>query len=306
MIDVLTITFPIYLIVALGFAVVRTGWVCTEDIRAIGRVVIGVFIPATLFVNISGVPVAGVLRWDFLLGYLAGSLLVFGAGSIFALRVLGQTRSVAVLAGLGMSSSNSAFMGFPIASMVLGDVALQGLAMAMLVENCVMIPLGMMLAESRRGVSFWSATLRPVLSNPLLIAVASALAFSASGLEMPSILQRTLSMLAPVAPPVAVLAVGGIIAALSLAPVRGLVTLVVIGKLVLHPLAVYAGLTLFGAAPPDLVLAGVLFASVPMLSFYALLGQRWDAEGLAASAMILTTVLSFLSVSAILWLTSTV
>lgn len=304
MIEVLTITFPIYLVIALGFAVVRSGLVGVDDIRAIGRVVISVFIPATLFVNVSRVPVAEALRWDFVAGYLAGSLVVFAAGSLFAHRVQGQTRPVSVLAGLGMSSSNSAFMGYPIVSMVLGDVALQALTMAMLVENVVMIPLAALLADGGRGRSLWQTTVRPVLTNPLLIAVASALALSASGLAIPGFLERTLSMLAPVGPPVALLAVGGIVAALSFAPVRGLVGAVVLGKLVLHPLAVLAALTAFGTLPQDLVLAAVLFASVPMMSIYALFGQRWGAESLAASALILTTVFSFLSVSAILWLTS--
>lgn len=303
MAEVLAITFPIYLIIALGFAVVKGGLVSVEDIRALGRVVIGLFIPATLFVNISRVPVAEAMRWDFILGYLAGSLAVFAAGTLFAARALHQPRPAAALLGLGMSSSNSGFMGFPIVAMVLGDVAVQALAMAMLVENVVMIPLAMLLAEGGRGRSFWQDSLRPVLTNPILIAVVAALALSASGLALPGTLERTLTILAPVGPPVALVAVGGIVAALSFAPARGPVAAVAFGKLVLHPLAVLAGLTLTGSLPQDLILAGVLFASVPMMSIYALFGQRWGAEGFAASALILTTVLSFFTVSVLLWLT---
>jgi hypothetical protein len=215
---------------------------------------------------------------------------------------------VAALMGLGMSSSNSGFMGFPIVAMVLGDVAVPALAMAMLVENLVMIPLAILLAEGGqgplRGRALWRNTLRPVLSNPILIAVAAAFALAASGLALPEVLRRMLDMLSPVGPPVALLAVGGIVAALSFAPIKGPVAAVVPGKLFLHPLAVLAALTLVGDVPQDLMLAGVLFASVPMMSIYALFGQRWGAETLAASALILTTALSFLTVSTILWLTS--
>ena len=304
MAEVLAITFPIYLIIALGYAVVKGGLVSVDDIRALGRVVIVVFIPATLFVAVSNVPVAEAIHWGFVAAYLAGSLAVFAAGSLFAARVQRQPRPVAVLQGLGMSSSNSGFMGFPIVAMVLGDVAVQALAMAVVVENVVMIPLAMLLADGGRGRSLWQSTLRPVLSNPILIAVVAALALSASGVALPGVVQRTLEILAPVGPPVALVAVGGIVAALSFTPIRGPVVAVVVGKLVLHPLAVLAALTLTGSLPQDLVLAGVLFASVPMMSIYALFGQRWGAESLAASALILTTVLSFFTVSAILWLTS--
>lgn len=304
MAEVLATTFPIYLIIALGFAVVKGGLVGVEDIRALGRVVISVFLPATLFVNIVRVPVTEAIRWDFVLGYLAGSLAVFAAGTVFALTALHQPRPVAALMGLGMSSSNSGFMGFPIVAMVLGDVAVEALAMAMLVENVVMIPLAILLAEGGRGHSLWQNTLRPVLSNPILIAVAAAFALSASGLALPDVLERMLKMLSPVGPPVALVAVGGIVAALSFAPMKGPVAAVVLGKLFLHPLAVLVALTLVGDLPQDLMLAGVLFASVPMMSIYALFGQRWGAESLAASALILTTALSFLTVSTVLWLIS--
>ncbi len=191
----------------------------SSHIRAPGRVVIGIFIPATLFVAIARVPVAEAMRWDFVLAYLAGSLAVFAAGCLFAARVLGQPRPVAVLQGLGMASSNSGFMGFPIVAMVLGDVAVQALAMAMLVENVVMIPLAMLLADGGRGQSVWQNTLRPVLTNPILIAGVAALALSASGLALPGPVARTLEILAPVGPPVALVAVGGIVAALSFAPI---------------------------------------------------------------------------------------
>lgn len=304
MTGVLAITFPIYLIITLGFSVVKGGLVSADDIRALGRVVIGVFIPATLFVAVARAPVTEALRWDFVLGYLVASLAVFAAGTLAARHLLGQSRPHAVLQGLGMSASNSGFMGFPIVAMVLGDVATQALAMAMVVENVVMIPLAVMLADGRRGGSMWSGTLRPILQNPILIAVAAALALSASGLALPAVLDRALSMVAPVGPPVALFAVGGIVAALAFAPLRGPVAAVVAGKLILHPLAVAAVFAAIGTLPADLALAGVLFASVPMMSIYALFGQRWGAESLAASALILTTVLSFLSVSALLWLTT--
>lgn len=76
--------------------------------------------------------------------------------------------------------------------------------------------------------------------------------------------------------------------------------LVVLGKLVLHPLAVAAALALAPGMPTDLALAGTIIAAVPMLSIFGLLGQRWGAPDLAATAMLLTTVLSFATVSALL------
>lgn len=306
MIEVLSVTLPIYLIVATGFLATRTGYVEAAEIRSLGRVVMRVCMPATIFVNIARNPITEILRWDFVLGYLAASLLVFAAGLAFSLKVLKRPRQTAVLEAMGMCCSNSAFMGFPVAALVVGDAALQAFTMAMLVENIVMMPLAVTIADSAGGRGLSVAALRQTVSgmvrNPLLLSVLAAVAFSLSGFALPTALERTLSMLAPVSAPVALLAVGGAVASLPMAPPGGSIAWIVAGKLIAHPLSVLACLVLIGTLPQDLLISGVLIASVPMMSIYALFGLRWGEESLAASALILTTALSFFTVSAILFL----
>jgi malonate transporter len=50
-----------------------------------------------------------------------------------------------------------------------------------------------------------------------------------------------------------------------------------------------------------LVQAMVIFASVPMVTIYPLLGQRYGEEEFCAAALLVTTTLSFLSISAALF-----
>lgn len=121
----LGVTLPVYLIIAVGYGAVKAGYVRPDAMRALGRVVLRLCIPATLFVAILRVPAAQALRWDFLVAYALGSLSVFAAGLAFARLALGRSWQASVLSGLGSSSSNSGFMGFPIVALVLGDVALQ-------------------------------------------------------------------------------------------------------------------------------------------------------------------------------------
>ena len=298
----IAITLPIYLIIALGYGAIRRGHVAPDDIRATGKLVMRVALPAMIFLAISRSPISAVLRWDFVLAYLAGSLLVFGAGFALARRGLGQETPAAALVGMGMACSNSAFMGYPVAAMVVGGVALQAFTMAMLVENIVMIPLAVLLGDGTRagGNGALRTTLTGIARNPLLIAVLAAVAFSLSGLALPGPLERTLAMLAPVAAPIALLAVGGTVASLPFAAVAGPMPWVVAGKLIAHPLLVLAALSL-ATVPPDLRLAGVLIAAVPMMSIYALFGHRWGQERLAASALVVATVLSFFTISAMLF-----
>lgn len=305
---ILAITLPVYLLIATGFGAVRAGYVQGDDVRALARVVMRVCLPATIFVSISRVPVAEAIRWDFVAGYLAGSLAVFAAGVLAGRHLMRMPAGGAVLMGLGMSCSNSAFMGYPIAAMVMGEAALSAFAMAMLVENIVMMPLAVILADARAKGGRARQIVTGLVTNPLLIAVAAGVGFSLSGLALPLAVERTLAMLAPVAPPVALLAVGGVVAAQLMDPPASgpgsgpwPLAATIAGKLILHPLAVAAAFAAMGTLPGPLTIAGILIAAVPMISIYALFGQRWGHEGLAARSLIGATTVSFGTVSALLW-----
>ncbi len=56
-----------------------------------------------------------------------------------------------------MSASNSGFIGYPVAAMVLGSPAAMFLALNMLIENLLIIPLALTLAELGRQTGNASA-----------------------------------------------------------------------------------------------------------------------------------------------------
>ena len=62
-----------------------------------------------------------------------------------------------------------------------------------------------------------------------------------------------------------------------------------------------AVLLLLPPIDPALRVAAVVFASVPMLSIYPVVAQKYHLEGLTAAALLVTTVASFLSISLLLW-----
>ena len=304
MLAVFALTLPIYLLIALGFFVAKVGYVAVADMRAIGRVVLRVAMPALIFLALARAPLADTLRWDFMAGYAVGSLVIFTAGFALARGPLRRPMPQAALEALGMACSNSAYLGMPVAAILVGDVALQAFAMAMLVENIVILPLAVVLAEASGGggrMAAFKRTLGGMVRNPLLIAVLVGVAASLTGLVLPAAVMQVMGMLAPVAAPVALLVIGSAVADLPPSGVGGAaVARVVFGKLVLHPLAVLAGFYLFGPPAPALLISGVLIASVPMLSTFALFGLRWGNEALAATSLIVATVVSFFTVSGLL------
>jgi hypothetical protein len=55
-------------------------------------------------------------------------------------------------------------------------------------------------------------------------------------------------------------------------------------------------------ANPDLRHTAVLLASVPMLSIYPIIADRYGETRFCAAALLVTTALSFVTVSGVLWL----
>jgi malonate transporter len=75
----------------------------------------------------------------------------------------------------------------------------------------------------------------------------------------------------------------------------------------LHPLLVLGVLLLaqrlgFSALEPKLMAAAVLMAAMPMLGIYTILAQKYGQEARSAGALLLTTIVSFFSLSGLLWL----
>ena len=304
--NVFTLTLPIYLGIALGFCVVRAGWMQAQEVRALGKYTVLIGLPALLFRATSHQSLAEVLHGDFLAVYALGSLSSMAVVIAVARRILRNPMPLAALQGLGASNSNSMFIGYPIVLQVIGPRAAVALALCNLVENLLIMPLGLALADGAGGANsqgldgrLW-ATLRSVVRNPMILAITSGLLVSALGLQLPPVLDKTVSMVAGATSPMALFVIGGSLVGLTLSGIRSDLLLIVGAKLLLHPLCVLALVLLFPLADPLLRAAAVLFAAAPMMSIYPLLAQRHGQERLCSAALLAATVASFFSLG--LWI----
>ena len=138
---------PIFLLIGLGYGAVRLGAFPATGLAPLGGFVLRFCLPAMMFRAISQRALADVVEPRFLAAYAAGSLLVLGLGLAWA-RARGQGRAAAAMTGMGMACSNSVFVGLPIALQLVGPDAAVALALALMVENFLMIPLILALADS--------------------------------------------------------------------------------------------------------------------------------------------------------------
>ena len=310
---ILGITGPIYLCIALGWLATRAGLFQRGDMRVLGQFVLYIALPALLFDAVGKRPVGDILEPRYLGIYALGGLATIAAGLAWTRRVARQAPLPAVVQTMGMSCPNSGFVGYPINLLLLGSSsAAVVLGMSMLVENLLLIPLLLALADSAGGGRHWRAVLRAAATglwrNPLVLGLAAGLLAAFVGLRLPAPIERTVGLLAQASAPLSLFVIGGSLAGLRLRGMGRAVARIAVGKLIAHPLLAMGMLALLAALglplqDPALRTGLIVTAACPMFSIYPILAGRHGEEGLAAAALLGTTVASFFSISALMgWL----
>lgn len=315
MLDILSVTAPVFIMISIGYAAVYTGVFEAGAMRVLGSFVVYFALPALLFKALSERSIADIANWSYMAAYLAGSLAVLLIGYLYARWVQKAETTSAAFSAMGMVCSNTGFIGYPILLLMLPSIAGVGLALNMMVENIVLIPLLLAIAEAGRdGPSPVGAmllrTFRGLIRNPIIIGLMAGLFASIVGIRVPEPLMKPIDMLAASSAAVSLFVIGGTLASVSVRGLSGEIAPIVAGKLIFHPLAVFAAtcaLPLAGLTPlsPQMQAAAIILAAVPMMGIYPILAQRFGRERSSVVAMLMATVLSFFTLSAVLWVVST-
>ncbi|MCW1955668.1 MAG: AEC family transporter [Roseobacter sp.] len=313
MLAVLGITLPIFAAVALGYLCVRFGLFKPADMRLFGSFVLHIALPALLFLSVATRDAREVFNLTYMAVFAAGALATIAVSFtlLTALKTSPSRRAVAIM---GTSCPNSGFVGYPLMLLAFPDLAGQILALNMLVENFVIIPVCLVLfelAKPQQGANITrliGQILLGVLRRPMVIALVLGLVVSLLKLPLPAPLTQTAGLFAASASALALFTIGGALVGLPVKGHRALAGLTAAGKLVLHPamvaLALVAAVAL-GLPPLSSALATalVLSAAIPMFSIYALFAAELGHEGMASLAQVLATAASFLTLSGLmLWL----
>jgi len=309
LLDILAITTPIFLLIGIGYLAMAGRIITREQVRGVGIFVMYCALPALVIRALTQNPLEEVFNLQYLLAYGLGSLLVFLGALAVTLKLQHKPLAAGAIQALGMSASNSGFVGYPVAAMVLGSPAAVFLALNMLVENLLIIPLALILAEMGNQVgNDLGKTLRQTTGrlarNPILVGLMIGVVLAVSGLALPGPLAKAIDMLASAAGPAALFVIGGTLYGLQVRGMATEVAQIVTGKLVLHPLAVFGVFLLLPEMDPLLLSGALLFACSPMISVYPLFGQRYGMQTISAASLMVATLSYFLSISVAIWLIS--
>lgn len=308
MTDVLSITAPIFIIIGFGYLAVKSGLMPREAMPLLGRFVLYFTLPALIFGTLSQMQVSEVIQFDFLTIYAIGSLGALLGGIALNRLIFNTDLAEASVRGMGMSASNSAFIGYPVLLQVFGSAPTQPFTMALLVENILILPLALILIEYGKRdagtgeplLQVWRRIFMRILRSPLIIAILAGLICASLQLSIPSALDRSLEMLAMASVGTALFVIGGSLVGTRVNDSLGSISLVAAGKLLLHPLLILLLVMLWRDFDPQLEKAVILAAAMPMLSVFPIIGSNYGYGRQCAGMLLVTTALSFITLTLIL------
>ncbi|WP_109465222.1 AEC family transporter [Albibacillus kandeliae] len=311
MLSIIGIVFPLFAVIAVGYASVRAGWFKPSEMPILGRFVMQLALPALLFHAVASRDLHEVLDPGYIAIIVCGGLLTIAvAFAWFTLTAPDKRRRA--MAVMGTVCPNSSFVGYPLIVTIYPDLAGVILAQNVLIENILLIPLTLIivdLSENRSGVSplrLLGKVLYDFARRPMIIALVAGLIFSVSGLHLPSPGDRFLTLLSGAASAMALVVIGGSLVGLPLTGNRAMAMQIAVSKLLVHPLIVFATASvLVGAGvitiSHEMQVGAILSTAMPMFALYTVFAQERGLGGAASLALLAATSCSFFTLSFFLW-----
>jgi hypothetical protein len=306
---VLTAILPVCLLLALGAALCRSGFLPDAFFSQLNRLGFWLLLPALLFSTISKAPAsagAAGLRVGLLLCACSAGVTLLGWLVSRALRLPGGSARALMQAAM---RGNLAYTGLPVLVYTFGEHSVS--AAAAVFALAPTIPFynfwAVLILTAREGArppdagkkggrasalaSRLLPTLAAIMRNPLIIGCGLGLLVLKSGLQVPAGLFNAVDALGRAALPCALLALG---AGLTPEKLRGSLRPALAAtalKLVAMPVCGYVGARLLGFDESALLIALLYLASPCAVTSYVMADQMGADKELAGSAIVLSTVL---------------
>lgn len=289
----LNATFPVFLMMVVGYFLRYKKLLGPEFIQNSNALNFKVTLPILLFLDISSSDI--VSKWDtvYILFCAISTTIIFFVIWGIAKRVL-KDKSLIGAFVQGSFRSSAAILGIAFIQNMYGD---SGMASLMIIGTVPLFNIYSVIVltfegntkDSQAGVTKKvKAALLNICTNPLIIGIVAGFIFSLIPIEFPFIINKTLSNIAAIATPLALLTLGaGFEGKKALAKLKPTIAASII-KLVLLPLIFIPIACLLGFRDEKLVALLIMLASPTTVSCY-IMAENMDNDGVLTSSIIVAT-----------------
>jgi len=292
----LALAFPLFVLVAVGYLLVRYGHWPKAVTDALSRFVFAVALPAMLFRLMSDFSKLPPVDARLLIAFFGSCLIVFVIGRLISRRLFGHDGVAQSVFALGGIFSNNVMLGIPLAASILGQAALPSVALVLVFNSLTLWTLVTVSVEWARHGAFsvkgFANTAKGVATNPIVAAIVSGTLFGISGLKLPEMIDAPLAMMGQAAVPMSLIALGMGLSEYGIRAGWRVSAAICALKLLLQPLVVWL-LARALALPPLETQAMVLLGTLPVgANVYLMSRQFKTLQGPVAASLVLSTGLA--------------
>ncbi len=289
------IILPVFGLVLLGFVAGRAGWIRENAIEGLSVFVFTFAIPVMLFRNIANADLPENMPWDFILAYYGASLMLFAA-TLGIARLLRLEALGASIYAMSCTYSNVVLLGIPLVITSLGEAANVPLFIIVSTHAAVMFFVTTFSAETARGDKSrlrhlpWQ-TLRVLVRNPIVVALAAGLVLNQLPFALPQTLDNVAAYLGSAALPCAVFSMGASISRYRISAEVKRIFMALVLKNLVHPALVWLFCALVFDVSPLWTAVAVMLAAAPSGINAYLFAQRYQVVVSATATVIVISTL---------------
>lgn len=297
------IILSILLLLAAGLVSREAGLLNSFRVKLLNKFAFYVALPALIFHSIYARSLEEIFSPALVSGFCLVILLTLGAGWLIYRNLKDDAKR-----SMAMTQSyhgNLGYMGLPIVIMGFGEAAGAKAGLLVGVGSPLQIALTTILLVHLSGVrTGLKGKLVKIVANPVLLSLLAGLCFSFLQISIPGPPERTLSLLAETALPIALLGVGASIKLEKRKEDLSVFGSVIGLKMILMPVLGWVILNLLGVGPLGLK-TGVLMLGMPTaVSTFIYAKEMGGDEELASKNISFTTVFSIATIAVLLFFLS--
>ena len=305
--DVLSLALPFFGLILLGYVCGKLLDIPESGLAWMNAFIIYVALPALFFNLVHVTPIEELANWKFVLITTACTAMAFAYA--FALGWV-TTRRVdeATIMGVAGGYSNVGYMGPGLTLAALGPQSVVPAALIFVFDSTfffTIVPLLMAFAGSKdRNLrkTMWLVVKR-VVTHPFNIATGLAVLAAAFHYQPPAAAGKMLTILQGAAAPCALFVMGVTVAQRPLQKLSAEMPVLLLLKLVAHPLVVWFLLGVFGDFGHVWTFTAVLMAALPpALNVFVMANQYRVYVEKASGIILMGTIASVVTVTALLYL----
>jgi malonate transporter and related proteins len=307
MLSTLTVVFPIFALILVGYLSRKIGVLGPLASSELNRFVVYLALPALLFDIMAHSTWSAINQPGFIVAFGASCAAVFALTLAVRLRPPRHIADASI-DGLNAAYGNVGYIGLPLSLIALGKDSQAPAVIAAIFTACVLFAAAIILIEiglqtEKRVAHLALKVARSLLRNPLLIAPLLGGAVAASGLGMPDSAETFFRLLGGSASPCALVALGLFLAGkrVELDGDAAAIAFLVLLKLVVQPAIAWVLADKAFELSPIAVKTAVLMSALPTGTGPFMLAEFYRREAnITSNVILISTIGSLFTISAYL------